>query len=233
MDVNSIISYLEDHNNDLLAQVDHDDAKLVEVASLLTTASTLLKIASDLIEEDVDEKIADSALESLIVVANAFDRSDDEVLIKKASVLDELLFSIAADPKIMIQNKVSAMQKLKDLREKFKNSQKEIELKKRQRKLNRIDEAEKVLKQSGVLDEDKKRNPMQSARDSRNCPDHPGVLLYRVGDGVWQCSLDQKVYDWNKGFKLYSGEEVAGGSVANNNYFPEYIIPAWAKETKI
>jgi hypothetical protein len=232
MNIDNVIDYLDNQDNDLLSQVDHDDDKLIEVASLLSAASELVKLAQDLALDDADEKIADGVLEDLVTVANSFDESGDEVLIKKASVLDELLLSVAADKKILLKNKIAATQKLRDLREKFKESQKEIELRKRQRKVNRIDEAEKVLKQSDILKQDDQVSPMKHARESRHCPDHPGVSVYRIADATWQCSLDRKIYDFNTGFKKYNGEQVSGGSLADNNYFPEFVIPSWSKETK-
>jgi hypothetical protein len=230
MNSNEVINYLEDADNDLFTQVDHDQDKLIEVASLLTMASNLIKMASDLVEEESDNNIADGLLDDLAAVASSFDNSGDEILIKKASVLDELLLTIAADKKILLQNKIAATQKLKDLREKFRNSQKEIDLRKRLRKVNKIDEAERVMKKSDVIKEQKAESPMKHARESRTCADHPGALVVRIADGVYQCSLDEKIYDYNNGFDMYNGEKVSGGSISNQNYFPEFTIPAWTKE---
>lgn len=49
---------------------------------------------------------------------------------------------------------------------------------------------------------------------SRYCPDHSGVMLYRVADDVYQCPLDRAVYDFAQGFTTQDGEENHGGSVA-------------------
>lgn len=52
------------------------------------------------------------------------------------------------------------------------------------------------------------------ALSTRHCPDHMGSQLSRVGEGIYQCSLDGKVYNWEMGFKDYQGNEHPGGSVA-------------------
>lgn len=59
---------------------------------------------------------------------------------------------------------------------------------------------------------------------SRYCPDHVGVQLFRVAEGVYQCPLDGKQYNTTSGYVNYNGQKVPGGSVANqtnvdeNNY---------------
>lgn len=50
---------------------------------------------------------------------------------------------------------------------------------------------------------------------TRNSPDHPGVMMLRVSDGVYQDMLSKKVYDFNKGWIDEKGVKHSGGSVAN------------------
>lgn len=40
---------------------------------------------------------------------------------------------------------------------------------------------------------------------TRNCPDHHGMQMKRVAEGTFQCELDGRMYNWNQGFKDYSG----------------------------
>jgi len=40
---------------------------------------------------------------------------------------------------------------------------------------------------------------------TRNCPDHHGAQMKRVAEGTFQCELDGRMYNWNQGFKDYSG----------------------------
>ena len=55
---------------------------------------------------------------------------------------------------------------------------------------------------------------------TRQCPDHPGQQTSRVTDGVRQCPLDGKVYDFNTGFKTEDGTFHPGGSVQAQNSLP-------------
>jgi hypothetical protein len=235
MDITSsnVVEYLQSADNDLLISIDHDDDKMVEVASLLAMASELICLASDIVDDTTDEHIASELIEDLASIASAFDASEDEMLIKKASVLDELLFSVAADKTLLLQNKIAATQKLKDLRDKFRSSKKELSTRQKLRKMNHSDEMEKRVESSGVLDADKRATPMRHALDARTCPDHAGTQLKHIDDGVWQCTLDEKIYNFKDGFTLYNGEKVSGGSIANTNILPNYEIPAWAQGTKI
>lgn len=55
---------------------------------------------------------------------------------------------------------------------------------------------------------------MSPQLSSRYCPDYPGVQMLRVTDGVYQCSMTGKIYDFNNGWtsditgKSYSGSKV-------------------------
>lgn len=49
---------------------------------------------------------------------------------------------------------------------------------------------------------------------TRYSPDYPGVMLYRVSDGVYQDMLSKKVYDFKNGFISDTGTRYYGGSVA-------------------
>lgn len=55
---------------------------------------------------------------------------------------------------------------------------------------------------------------------TRQCPDHPGQQLQRLADNVRQCPLDNKVYDFEKGFETEDGEKHLGGSVVNQMAIP-------------
>ena len=49
---------------------------------------------------------------------------------------------------------------------------------------------------------------------TRYSPDYPGVMLYRVSDGVYQDVLSKKIYDFRNGFVSDKGTRYYGGSVA-------------------
>lgn len=63
---------------------------------------------------------------------------------------------------------------------------------------------------------------------TRNSPDHPGVMMLRLSDGVYQDVMSKKVYDFNKGWIDEKGVKHPGGSVSNQTpiynqylYFPQ------------
>jgi len=51
--------------------------------------------------------------------------------------------------------------------------------------------------------------------NTRYCPDHHGVQTSRIGERVYQCSLDKKIYNYETGYTNYKGENIPGGSVAH------------------
>lgn len=59
-----------------------------------------------------------------------------------------------------------------------------------------------------------------TSMSSRYCPDHPGIQLQRIEDGVGRCDLDGKIYDFSRGFTTEDGTKHNGGSVQNQNFLP-------------
>ena len=51
--------------------------------------------------------------------------------------------------------------------------------------------------------------------NTRYCPDHNGVQSVRIGERTYQCPLDKKIYNYETGYTNYKGENIPGGSVAN------------------
>lgn len=69
--------------------------------------------------------------------------------------------------------------------------------------------------------------PMTHALSTRHCPDHIGVGLKRVGEGIYQCMLDGAIYNYEVGFTDQNGHKVPGGSVATQTpNASEYAIPS-------
>ena len=66
---------------------------------------------------------------------------------------------------------------------------------------------------------------------SRQCPDHPGQQLVRLEDGVRQCPLDSKVYDFHVGFTTEDGTKHNGGTVeAQNSFGPNFRLATAANK---
>lgn len=48
-------------------------------------------------------------------------------------------------------------------------------------------------------------SPYAPSMSTRSCPDHNGIQMKRIAEGTFQCELDGRAYNWNQGFKDYSG----------------------------
>lgn len=68
---------------------------------------------------------------------------------------------------------------------------------------------------------------------TRNSPDHPGVMMLRISDGVYQDVMSKKVYDFNKGWVDEKGVKHQGGSVANQTpIYNQYLYMPQIFESK-
>jgi len=204
----AIASWLESPNNEamLLAEYHEDSAKVVAESCVL--AAALLKNAavevSDMEPPELS-KITPEAIEEIAALAAAFDASGDLQLKKQASVLDELLMSVAAPPNAYAARKDLEDKKIEDLKKKYQGPSKELS------DVNKIADSEKAIEKSEMT---KNYRIMEAPLSSRYCPDHPGVQIARVGEHLWQCELDKKSYNYETGFELNNGAKVPGGDVS-------------------
>lgn len=157
-------------------------------------------------EADKAHNSMDYELDEIASLAAALDDSDDEVLKKQASILDELLFTVAANPQDYENIKAAQAKKIDELAKKYK------ETKEFQDKDIKVSESEKALRKSDIYS--KEYRLMEAPLSTRSCPDHPGTMLSRVGDGLWQCAMDKKIYDFNGGFEMADGSKVPGSDVS-------------------
>lgn len=204
----SIANWLESPDNEAILLAEYDDNCLEVVAQSCIQAAELLKTAAnkvDVIEPPKESAITAESLEELAAIATAFDQSSDPALRKQASVIDELLLTIAVPQNYLTNKKAADDKRLDDLARAYNQPQEEL------KKLNGIKESGKDISNSGMIDE---VNISQQPLSTRYDPDHPGVQLTRIGDGVWQSEMTKKIYDFNDGFKLENGKAVPGGSVA-------------------
>lgn len=205
----AIASWLESPENEAVLLSEYDDNCLEVVASSCVEAAVLLRKAAaevDKIEPTEPTNLTPESLDKLAEIAAAFDESGDPELQKQASAIDELLFTIAAPPNLMDNHKKAEDTRLEDLKKKYQGSAEEL------KKLNKVEQSEKAIKESGLT---KEYNILEAPLSARNCPDHAGVQMGRIGDGLWECSLDRKKYNFNAGYTLQDGSKVPGGDVAN------------------
>lgn len=61
-------------------------------------------------------------------------------------------------------------------------------------------------------------SPVAPSLSTRSCPDHHGAQMKRVAEGTFQCELDGRMYNWNEGFKDYSGNVYPGAQVKSVDF---------------
>jgi len=204
----AMATWLESPNNEALclAEDNEDCAKVVAEACIL--AAALLKTAAeevDALEAPEPSKITSESINDLANLAAAFDASGDPELKKQASVLDELLLSIAAPPNAYAERKDLQENRLVALKKKYDEPRQELH------ETNLIGRSEKEIEKSHMT---KKLNILEAPLSTRYCPDHAGVQIARIGEHMWQCELDKKSYNFDTGFELNDGTKVPGGDVA-------------------
>lgn len=213
----AIASWLESPDNEaiLLSEYHPDSMKIVAENCVL--AAALLKNAAEQVSEvePLEEShITPESIDGIGALASAFDASGDPELAKYASVLDELLLSIAAPPNAYAERKDLQDQRLVELKKKYEDPSKELA------KSNKIADSEKAIDKSNMT---KTYEILEAPLSTRYCPDHPGVQIARIGEHMWQCEMDKKSYNFETGFELNNGSKVPGGDVSQQT--PQTVIP--------
>lgn len=204
----AIASWLESPDNEALLLAEYHEDSMKVVAENCALAAALLKSAAEQVSEiepPSESKITPESIERTAALAAVLDASGDPELKKQASVLDELLLSIAAPPNAYAERKDLQDQRLVELKKKYEDPGKEL------RETNKIADSEKAIDKSDMT---KVYNILEAPLSTRYCPDHPGVQIARVGEHMWQCELDKKSYNFETGFELANGSKVPGGDVA-------------------
>lgn len=151
-------------------------------------------------------------LQTLAAMASELDKTGDPELIKEASVLDEILLTLAAPRDARMAFKLAEDQEIQRLREKYRSDSVDKSYK------TPREELEKDLKTADAIkaieNSVKEYRPLEAALSTRTCPDHPGAQMSRITDSIYQCSLDKKVYNYQGGFTTMKGSKVPGGDVA-------------------
>ncbi len=204
----AMASWLESPNNEALLLAEYDADCLKIVAESCVAAAKTLKAAAeqvDTVEPEPESNITSESIQGLAEIASAFDSSGDVELKKQASVIDELLLTIAAMPSAFAERKDLLENRVTELKKKYQQPREELH------KTNRIAETEKGINKSNMT---KNFRILEAPLSSRYCPDHPGAQIARVGEHMWQCELDKKTYNFETGFELNTGEKVPGGDVS-------------------
>jgi superfamily I DNA and/or RNA helicase len=207
-----LAAWLDDTNNNILVGSEDNELVLAGVAFALAGASDLVKSAADDIsEQEPENELTAEKLEELAAVAAAFDESGDELLMKQASTIDEILLTIATPKGAVLKAKKAAEEKIDQIKKKYKSIKEELD------EINHVSEAVDALAKSETF---KPYRVLEAPLSTRTCIDHPGAQLQRVGEHVWQCAMDHKIYNYETGFKTLDGRTVPGGDVAAQTLAP-------------
>lgn len=199
---NEIYSLLEEH----VPSVEIAAKACVMAANILKKASLEIQLVSGVAES---KNNISTALEKLQVLANEFDNSGDPTLMKKASVLDEILLTVAADMEAQSNFKKQMQSKIDQIKKNHAAAKNGI-----------VSEAteEKESKPNYKTYEEN-----EASLSTRYCPDHPGVQVFPKGDDIVQCTLDGKIYNYKEGFTLANGNRVPGTCVENQTHLDAHI----------
>jgi len=188
----TIATWLSDPNNEaLLLAEENEECLKVTAEGCLKAAGELYKAAEmvDALEPKAPSKLDSEALDHISEIATAFDQSGDDALKKSASVLDELLLTIAADPNVLKNSKSREEYRLEELKRKYDQNRKDLA------EGNKIAESEKAIEKSKMT-EPIKSEVGAGILSARTCVKHPGAQLQRIGEHTWQCDLDKEILEW-------------------------------------
>lgn len=206
--LHAIASWLESPNNEALMLAEYDENCSKIVAENCVLAAALLKSAAeevDTVEPPAESNITPESIEELANLASMFDESGDPGLKKQASVIDELLLTIAAPPNAYAMRKDLEDNRIEELKKKYQEPTDSLKTS------NKVADSEKAIEKSNMT---KQYKILEAPLSSRYCPDHPGVQIARIGEHMWQCEMDKKSYNFETGFELNNGDKVPGGDVA-------------------
>jgi len=216
----AMASWLENSDNEAFMLAEYDDKCLeVVAASCLTAAQELRKAAEQVDNLEPKETITTQSIEELALLAEAFDSSGDEELMKQSKTIDSLLFALAEAPEAFSSRQSIMGEEISTINPLFLNKDKKLTTDQK-----KIADAEKAIEDSGAT---KNYRVLEAPLSSRSCPDHPGSPMSRVADTAWKCSLDGKIIDYETGYELEDGTKVPGSSVSNQNileYKPEFTM---------
>lgn len=203
---------LQEEADPILAEAEDSEPTFELVLQAVASSTVSLEEAADLLDKaGVSNLMSVSDIEGLRDWATELDGSGDPALQKKASVLDELLLTLAAPKNAVAQIKANTEDELRRLRDKYRNQRRE-ELYSGPREELR-DQRHAAQSEKAVQQQVTKRRPMQEPLQTRYSPDMPGVPMIRISDGVYQCSATGKIYNFQAGYTTAKGTQIPGTSV--------------------
>lgn len=220
--LNSIANYLQDPGNEVFELLEDDDSALNVAAKACVISSQILKkaifdiqLSSGVEYEPENPQLAEGvdkvavALGQLAELSNSLDESGDETQAKTASVLDDILFTLA-----------SSSQQKEEFKKNYEN------------KINSIRNASSSKKEEEKKEYKAYKRILQEPLSSRYCPNCPGSSLARLDDNLFGCGKCFQKFNFQDGFTKLDGTKVPGGSIANQTNLQVSIPPAFYSEEK-
>jgi hypothetical protein len=209
-----VAGWLESAENDLLVSAEGNEGCLQTVAAALVQAAEMIYVGAEEVEkiEPKSEGLTAEKLDEMAAVALAFDESGDELLQKQASVLDDILLTLAAPKNAVAEAKKVADDRIEQLKKNYQDT------KKKQDEMNKVSDTLAKIEKSPVS---KKYRILEAPLSTRVCPDH-FCQIARVGEHRWQCTLDGKIYDYDAGFTTLDNNKVPGGSPSEQSKMDQH-----------
>lgn len=199
--------WLDNTENETLMQAEEGSSEvcLDVVARALVQAGTILKQAAEeiaAIEPSLETVITPEKLDEMAALATEFESSGDEMLIRQANLLDDILLTLGDSSGALMQAKKAESDRIEILKKRYRETYES------QKEVDGIKEAEKAIAKAPIMKEYHRDHTLSA----RHCIEHPGVSLMKEGEN-WKCPLDGKSFNWEEGFKLENGNKVPPGSV--------------------
>jgi hypothetical protein len=212
MDLRVLARKLEKSSDELLISASTKSPEVFQkVATAVAAASTLLEGVADDMDNNASFEITPQQLDEIAALASAFDESDDPLLKKQASVLDELLLSIAAPKNALAISRKATEDEINRLRDERRKTRREEAYEEPRQVLSKMENAKEQAK--AVEQQVKRYIPMEAPLQTRYPPDRPGGQMTRITDHVYQDIVTGIIYDYKAGYKTQKGNEIPGGSV--------------------
>lgn len=212
--------WLDSPDNEVFCLLEYDENSLkvaanasVLAAAILRKAAFDIQLISNIADTNKYEYDMSDALKNLESLANELDSSDDPELVKKASLIDEILITLSSSVDEQEKFKKAMDKKINDIKKRHKDP-----------KPNKV--GEKVASIDDT--EGNKYRPLQAPLSSRHVPGMAGVMLARISDGLYYNIETGEQIDFNNGYKL-NGKTVPGTSVENQTDLENVVIPAQFK----
>lgn len=214
IDLRVLARKLEKSSDELLANAAAKGPEVLEkVSTAIVAASTLLEQVADDMDENASFSITPDQLNEIAALASAFDESKDPLLKKQASVLDELLLSIASPKNALAMSRKATEDEINRLREERRKARREEAYEAPRKTHAEMNNAKEIAK--AVEQQVKRYVPLEAPLQTRYPPDRPGGQMTRITDHVYQDIDTGIIYDYKAGYTTQKGNKVPGGSVEN------------------